>query len=305
MGTEKAEDSSTGMNQDIEKIIKHEDDDRVCVLIVDDKLEKQTALFSIVSRMSLDAVVVDSGKEALRQLLKRDFAVILLDVRMPGMDGYETAMMIRSRPRSEHTPIIFVTAEAMSDEEKIKGYALGAVDWMLSPIVPEVLQAKIQVFADLFRLNRLTQLQAEELKEHNKRLRQEIASIAQIQISGNGHSITKPLVDSHPSIFQQWVDRYANLLEHAVRRQNYQVDYDVSGKLSDLALEMAQIQADPHDVVLLHNNVLQKYFETLDPRAVQIYLDEARLMVLELMGFLAIWYKSKVPKASTTKKKKS
>ena len=305
MGTQKAEDSSTGMNQDIEKIIKHEDDDRVCVLIVDDKLEKQTALFSIVSRMSLDAVVVDSGKEALRQLLKRDFAVILLDVRMPGMDGYETAMMIRSRPRSEHTPIIFVTAEAMSDEEKIKGYALGAVDWMLSPIVPEVLQAKIQVFADLFRLNRLTQLQAEELKEHNKRLRQEIASIAQIQISGNGHSITKPLVDSHPSIFQQWVDRYANLLEHAVRRQNYQVDYDVSGKLSDLALEMAQIQADPHDVVLLHNKVLQKYFETLDPRAVQIYLDEARLMVLELMGFLAIWYKSKVPKASTTKKKKS
>ncbi len=138
--------------------------ERASVLIVDDTPAKLMALAAIVSGMALEAVTATSGEQALRQLLKRDFAVILLDVNMPMMDGFETATLIRSRPRSEHTPIIFVTAEANSDAKHIRGYTLGAVDFIYSPIIPEILRAKVQVFGDLFYLQRQVLLHNEHLE---------------------------------------------------------------------------------------------------------------------------------------------
>ncbi len=134
------------------------------VLIVDDTPAKLVALGAIVSGMALEIVTANSGEQALRQLLKRDFAVILLDVNMPMMDGFETATLIRSRPRSEYTPIIFVTAEANSDAKRISGYTLGAVDFIYSPIIPEILRAKVQVFVDLFYLQRQVLLHNEQLE---------------------------------------------------------------------------------------------------------------------------------------------
>ncbi len=134
------------------------------VLIVDDTPAKLVALVAIVSGMELDIVTATSGEQALRQLLKRDFAVILLDVNMPTMDGLETAKLIRSRPRSAHTPIIFVTAEANSEAERFSGYTLGAVDFIYSPIIPEILRAKVQVFVNLFYLQRQVLLHNEHLE---------------------------------------------------------------------------------------------------------------------------------------------
>ncbi len=138
--------------------------ERASVLIVDDTPAKLLALAAIVSGMALEIVTATSGEQALRQLLKRDFAVILLDVNMPMMDGFETATLIRSRPRSEHTPIIFVTAEANSEAKHIRGYTLGAVDFIYSPIIPEILRAKVQVFGDLFYLQRQVLLHNEHLE---------------------------------------------------------------------------------------------------------------------------------------------
>jgi len=135
-----------------------------CVLVVDDSPAKRTLLTGILDDMGLEVVTAASGRDALRQLLTRDFALILLDVYMPTMDGYETAELIHSRPRSAHTPIIFVTAEAGSDAERARGYASGAVDWVFTPIVPEVLRAKVKVFVDLFYLARVARRQAEELQ---------------------------------------------------------------------------------------------------------------------------------------------
>jgi signal transduction histidine kinase len=145
------------------------------VLVVDDNPGKQKAVVSILSRMGLDVTTASSGREALRMLLKQDFAVVLLDVKMPVMDGFETATLIHGRPRSAHTPIIFITAEAASDSEQFRGYTLGAVDYIFSPIVPEVLYAKVRVFVDLFYLQRKLMLQAEELKQ-SKTLLRELAS---------------------------------------------------------------------------------------------------------------------------------
>ncbi len=138
--------------------------ERAGVLIVDDTPAKLVALVAIVSGMELEIVTANSGQQALRQILKRDFALILLDVNMPTMDGFETAKLIRSRPRSEHTPIILVTAEANSEAERFRGYTLGAVDVIYSPIIPEILRAKVQVFADLFYLQRQVLLHNEHLE---------------------------------------------------------------------------------------------------------------------------------------------
>src|SRR5262245_48830657 len=124
---------------------------RADILVVDDLAEKHLTYQVILEELGQNIVAVTSGEAALQLLLERDFAVILLDVNMPGMSGLETAALIRQRRRSRHTPIIFVTAFA-DDVQTVEGYALGAVDYILTPIVPEILRAKVNVFVELFRM---------------------------------------------------------------------------------------------------------------------------------------------------------
>jgi signal transduction histidine kinase/DNA-binding response OmpR family regulator len=135
------------------------DADKVNILIVDDLPEKLLVLESVLEGLGT-IVAVRSGEDALRRVLEQDFAVILLDVNMPGMDGFETAELIRRRKKSAHTPIIFVTAFA--DEIRLNaGYELGAVDYILTPVIPPVLRAKVGVFVDLFRMTQQVRRQAE------------------------------------------------------------------------------------------------------------------------------------------------
>ena len=136
-------------------------DQRVDILVVDDLPEKLLVYETILQGLGQNVVTARSGREALRFLLEREFAVILLDVNMPEMDGFETAAMIRGRRQSAHTPIIFVTA--LSDEmNTAQGYSLGAVDYILTPIVPEILRTKVGVFADLYKKSQQVKRQAEE-----------------------------------------------------------------------------------------------------------------------------------------------
>src|SRR5437868_9442032 len=134
------------------------------ILLVDDRADKLLALEAVLSGLGQNLVQARSGKEALRRLLKEDFAVILLDVSMPAMDGFETAALIRQRPRSEHTPIIFITSIGSSENHISRGYSLGAVDYLLTPIVPEFLRAKVSVFIELHRQTELGNSQAEQLR---------------------------------------------------------------------------------------------------------------------------------------------
>jgi PAS domain S-box-containing protein len=137
---------------------------KVNILLVDDRADKLLALEAILNPLGQNLIRAMSGKEALRQLLKRDFAVILMDVSMPGMDGFETASIIRKRPASEHTPIIFVTSIGNSPTQIYQGYSLGAVDYILTPVVPDVLRAKVSVFVDLWR-------KAEQIRQQSEQLR--------------------------------------------------------------------------------------------------------------------------------------
>src|SRR5215212_10622002 len=138
-------------------------DDRVNILLVDDQPSNLLALESILGDLGLNLVTADSGGRALRQLLGRDFAVVLLDVQMPEMDGFETAALIRQRDRSRDTPIIFLTALSRSETNVFRGYELGAVDYIFKPFHAEVLQSKVNVFVELFRKREDVKRQAAEL----------------------------------------------------------------------------------------------------------------------------------------------
>jgi PAS domain S-box-containing protein len=139
----------------------HAPDDKVSILLVDDRPDKLIVLEAILAELGQTLVKAQSGKEALKHVLNQDFAVILLDVNMPGMDGFETATMIRQRKSSETTPIIFFTAQ---DDEKYvsRSYSLGAVDYIRTPIDPEILRTKVKVFVDLYKKTARMQRQAEE-----------------------------------------------------------------------------------------------------------------------------------------------
>ena len=137
-------------------------DEKVNILIVDDRPDKLLAHETILADLDQNLVRATSGREALRCLLQQDFAVILLDVNMPGMDGFETAALIRQRPRSETTPIIFISAVNDTDTHVSRGYSLGAVDYILTPVVPEILRAKLAVFVDLYKKTEQIKRQAEE-----------------------------------------------------------------------------------------------------------------------------------------------
>ncbi len=139
-------------------------EDRVNILLVDDRTDKLVALEAVLADLGENLVRAHSGREALRALLRQEVAVILLDVNMPGMDGFETAALIRSRERTQQTPIIFFTAMPEVEAQVFRSYSLGAVDFIRTPVVPEILKAKVAVFVDLFRKREQIKRQAEEMR---------------------------------------------------------------------------------------------------------------------------------------------
>ena len=123
----------------------------VNILLVDDQPAKLLSYAAILEELGENLISASSGSEALEHLLKKNIAVVLTDVVMPDLDGFELAGMIRDHPRFQNTAIIFVSAVAMTDLDRLKGYDSGGVDYVPVPIVPELLRAKVRVFADLHR----------------------------------------------------------------------------------------------------------------------------------------------------------
>ena len=150
------------------------------ILLVDDEPKSLFALQELLSTLGQNLMIAQSGEEALRLALKNDFAVILLDVRMPGMDGFETARMIRSRERSRLTPIIFLTAAADEMSSMFRGYEVGAVDYLQKPVVPEILKSKVAVFVELFR-------KSERLRESEEKLRRLAAHLISVREEERAH----------------------------------------------------------------------------------------------------------------------
>lgn len=150
------------------------------VLLVNDDAGSLFALQTILSDLGTPVETANSGEEALALLLKQDFAVIVLDVKMTGIDGFETARLIRQRPRSKYTPIIFLTSHRATDLDRATGYELGAVDYLFMPVAPEVLKSKVQVFIDLARKNRQRKGLRAEAEHENEALRRELEHLTRL-----------------------------------------------------------------------------------------------------------------------------
>jgi len=179
---------------------------KVNILLVDDKPEKLLALEAVLEDLGENLVRTTSGREALRHLLQEEFAVILLDVNMPGMDGFETASLIRQRQSSRDTPIIFITAFA--DEMHLsRGYELGAVDYIMAPVIPDVLRTKVRVFVELFRQKRELSRQAEIQRRRASQLQKLAAAALAINASRSLPALlrtvaegARDIIDAHQAV---------------------------------------------------------------------------------------------------------
>jgi signal transduction histidine kinase len=170
------------------------------VLIVDDRPDNLLALEATLEPLDVDIVQAASGADALRQVLVEDFAVILLDVQMPGMDGYETARLIKSRARSAGVPIIFLTAISRETEHLLRGYEAGAVDYLAKPFEPEVLRSKVAVFMALHE-------QARTIEDQNRLLAERLEERDRAQAALGRHAAELQRSNTE-------LDRFASLLGH-------------------------------------------------------------------------------------------
>jgi len=242
-------------------------DDRVNILLVDDRPDKLMALETILASLGQNLVLARSGTEALRFLLQQEFALIMLDVSMPGMDGFETASLIRQRSSSELTPIIFISAINYSDTHLSRGYSLGAVDYILAPIVPEILRAKVSVFIDLHRkteqLKRQAETQAQLIREQAARAEAEAANKAKDRfLAMLSHELRTPLT---PVLFASSILSQDHTVPEHLREELKIIarNVELEARLIDDLLDLSQITqgklnltfetADAHE--LLHSAV--------------------------------------------------
>jgi signal transduction histidine kinase len=173
----------------------NDSDRRASILIVDDKPEKLLSLQVVLEDLGQRIVCANSGREALRHLLTGEFAVILLDVNMPDMDGFEAAALIRQRPSLQHVPIIFITA--FGDEmHAARGYELGAVDYIHTPVIPEILRSKVSVFVDLYHMNAQVRRQSETLRRQATQLQKLAASSMAINSAVSIEQMLQIVADS-------------------------------------------------------------------------------------------------------------
>lgn len=284
----------------------------VNILIVDDKPSNLIALEEVLSGEGYCLTQAQSGKEALRMVLKEVFALILLDVRMPVMNGFETATLIRQREKTRDIPIIFITADYAGKDHIARGYALKAVDYLIKPFDPDRLRARVALLAELH-------LKTVQLEENNLRLSAEIAerkraekNLArrlahqekEIQFleklsTAPGTTITAgqfgqgALRETAADSFHELVRLYGELLDLAIEQRAYRVEHAMSSKLRATAERLGFLSAKPRDLVEIHSTALKGKIEAATPSKTQAYMDEARLLILETMGYLTVYYRDR------------
>jgi signal transduction histidine kinase len=245
----------------------------VSILVVDDDSTKRFALKTILAPLGENVVEASSGADGLRQLLRQEFAVVLLDVRMPIMDGFETAQLIRQRPRSELTPIIFVTALDQAETDMGRGYDLGAVDFVFAPVVPAILRAKIAVFVELYRAQqelRRYRSQLEVLVEERTTALTAINRELEAFSYSVSNDLRAPLL-AFDGMSQAMLEDYGSKLDkkakdylQRMRRASQRMTSVFDGLQSLFRLTSGEIHREPIDITAMAKDVVGE-IRTEDP----------------------------------------
>ena len=267
----------------------------VDILLVDDDEDSLLLLEIALEDLGQNLVSKSSGEEALTYLLENDAAVILLDVRMPTMDGLETATRIRQRERSKHTPIIFLTGASPPAEQIAKAYALGAVDYILKSFGPEILKAKVGVFIELFRKTEALKQQNAEQEREAEKLRTALKSQELLtgwqdgsitaQIAGVG-----PLRARSPDEFAAMQTQYESLLDAYLEATGFGRT-PPRRPISSLADQIGRLGGGPRDVIDVHLRSVTNKCRDVHPKREYAYAMEGRLLALDVMGFLVDYYR--------------
>jgi signal transduction histidine kinase len=209
------------------------------ILVVDDNPANLTAIEAALGDLSGRVVRAQSGSDALRLLLERDFALILLDVMMPSLDGFETARLIRARKRSSYTPIVFMTAYGRDDADVLAAYELGAVDFLFKPIQPEVLRAKAAVFVELQARNAEIEQQAALIREHERREHER--SLQAEREHWEAEALRRQM--EHLARADRYKDRFLAVLSHELRNPLSSIVAGLEILREKVAPEDAQVDA--------------------------------------------------------------
>jgi two-component system sensor histidine kinase/response regulator len=263
--------------------------DQVNILLVDDQPANLVALEAMLQGLGQNLVKAESGREALKSLMGLDFAVILLDVKMPEMDGFETASLIRQRDKSRDTPIIFLTAADRSQTEAVRGYAVGAVDYLVKPVVPEFVRSKVAVFVELAKKNALLRRQAELLRESEQAARDLAETRAELVRDlehknrelesfsyAVSHDLRAPLrrIDSFSkAVVESQADRLEPMGKHfleRVREASQQMSQLIDDVLYLSRVTRAEIREHEVDLSGLVNLLLERMREAEPDRQVEI-----------------------------------
>jgi signal transduction histidine kinase len=286
--------------------------DRVNILLVDDQPANLLALEAMLQGLGQTLIKAESGREALKWLLTHDCAVILLDVKMPDMDGFETAALIRQRDKSRDTPIIFLTAADKTHTEAVRGYAVGAVDYLVKPVVPEFVRSKVSVFVELAKKTEQLRRQAELLRESEQAARELAEARAELVSDlehknrelesfsyAVSHDLRAPLrrieafgravLESQGAQLDENGRRFLDRIQEASRQMSQLID-DV---LYLSKVSRAEVRQQEVDLSALVETILDRLREADPGRAVQtrvrpgvIVAGDARLLRIALTNLL-------------------
>ncbi|GGZ71498.1 hypothetical protein GCM10008101_27150 [Lysobacter xinjiangensis] len=249
------------------------------ILLVDDQPGRLLSYRAILEPLGENLIEARSGVEALKLLMEHECALILLDVNMPGMDGFETASLIHQHPRYEKTPIIFVTAVNVSDLDRLRGYKLGAVDYVMVPVIPEIMRSKVSVLVELYRKRRELQSANERLAQANEDLRLEKARELEV-LNESLRAANVVLAQRNIELQAQIAEReraQQRLLEHDRRKDQFlaTLAHELRNPLASLANAVNVMKLGGGNASALHE-VMDRQLELL-VRLIDDLLDVARI----------------------------